>query len=173
MVLFGIALAVVSLTFTDYGVTWDEASHVRYGDGVYEYFASGFRDREAFRYLDLYYYGAAFDLLCAVGKRLLPLDVYDSRHLLNALVALAGALGCWFLAREIGTARTAFLATLLLLLTPRFWGHGFNNPKDIPFAADSSLENDAWVFVRRRNSRLRFSRALVVRIDFHMALGNS
>ena len=135
MILFGIALAVVSLTFTDYGVTWDEASHVRYGDGVYEYFASGFRDREAFRYLDLYYYGAAFDLLCAVGKRLLPLDVYDSRHLLNALVALAGALGCWFLAREIGTARTAFLATLLLLLTPRFWGHGFNNPKDIPFAA--------------------------------------
>ncbi len=37
----------------------------------------------------------------------------------------------------------------------------------------SSLENDAWVFVRRRNSRLRFSRALVVRIDFHMARGNS
>ena len=29
VVLFGIALAVVSLTFTDYGVTWDEASHVR------------------------------------------------------------------------------------------------------------------------------------------------
>jgi len=133
--LFAIAVAVVLLTFTDYGVTWDEAFHVRYGDGVYEYFASGLRDREAFRYLDLYYYGAAFDLLCAVGKRLLPLDVYDSRHLLNALVALSGALGCWFLAREIGTARTAFLAALLLLLTPRYWGHGFNNPKDIPFAA--------------------------------------
>ena len=35
--------------------------------------------------------------------------------------------------------------------------------------ADSSLENDAWVFVRRRNSRLRFSRALVVRIAFRTA----
>ncbi len=135
VVLFVVAAAVVSLTFTDYGVTWDEAFHVRYGDGVYQYFASGFRDRDSFQYLDLYYYGAAFDLMCAVGQRILPFGVYDTRHLLNALVALVGVLGCWFLARELGTARTAFLAALLLLLTPRFWGHGFNNPKDIPFAA--------------------------------------
>ena len=135
VVLFVVAAAVVSLTFTDYGVTWDEAFHVRYGDGVYQYFASGFRDRDSFHYLDLYYYGAAFDLMCAVGQRLLPFGVYDTRHLLNALVALVGVLGCWFLARELGTTRTAFLAALLLLLTPRFWGHGFNNPKDIPFAA--------------------------------------
>ena len=135
VVLFVVAAVVVSFTFTDYGVTWDEAFHVRYGNGVYEYFASGFHDRESFLYLDLYYYGAAFDLMCAVGQRLSPFAVYDTRHLLNAFVALVGVLGSWFLARELGTARTAFLAALLLLLTPRFWGHGFNNPKDIPFAA--------------------------------------
>ena len=100
-----------------------------------EYIASGFADREAYRYLDLQYYGAAFDLLCAVGTRLSPLALYDTRHLLNAFVALVGALGCWFLAREIGGTRTALIAVIVLMLTPRWWGHGFNNPKDIPFAA--------------------------------------
>lgn len=133
--LFVLALAVVLFTFRDYGVTWDEAYHVRYGDGVLEYFASGFTDTESYRFRNLYYYGGLFDLLCAAGARLSPLELYDTRHLLNALVALVGVLGCWFLAREIGTTRTAFLAALLLLLTPRWWGHGFNNPKDIPFAA--------------------------------------
>ena len=132
--LFALATALVLWTFRDYGVSWDEAFHVRYGDGVLDYIASGFTDHEAYRYLDLYYYGAAFDLLCAVGTRLLPLALYDSRHLLNALVALVGVAGCWFLARALGGTRTALLAAALLLLTPRWWGHGFNNPKDIPFA---------------------------------------
>lgn len=133
--LVAVATAIVLLTFDDYGVTWDEPFHVRYGNGVVDYIASGFTDREAYRYLDLYYYGAVFDLVCAVATRLSPLPLYDTRHLLNALVALGGILGCWFLARELGGARTAFVAAALLLLTPRWWGHGFNNPKDIPFAA--------------------------------------
>ena len=38
-------------------------------------------------------------------------------------------------------------------------------------SAAASVLKDAWVFVRRRNSRLRFSNALVVRNDFHIAFG--
>lgn len=135
VVLFVVATALVLLTFDDYGVTWDEAFHVRYGDGVVEYITSGFAHRDAYRYLDLYYYGAAFDLLCAIATRMSPLPTYDTRHLLNALVALAGVVGCWLLARELGGPRTALVAAALLVLTPRWWGHSFNNPKDIPFAA--------------------------------------
>ena len=133
--LFALAAALVLLTFGDYGVTWDEEFHVRYGNGVLDYIASGFTDRAAFQFGKLYYYGAAFDLLCAVGSRFSPLELYDTRHLLNALVALVGGIGCWFLARELGGPRTALIAAVLLVLTPRWWGHGFNNPKDIPFAA--------------------------------------
>ena len=51
----------------------------------------------------------------------------------------------------------------------RSWNLARGDKPNSKATADSSLENDAWVFVRRRNSRLRFSRALVVRIDFHMA----
>ena len=135
LALLALAAALVLLTFGDYGVTWDEEFHVRYGNGVLDYIASGFTDRAAFQFGNLYYYGAAFDLLCAVGSRISPLELYDTRHLLNALVALVGGIGCWFLARELGGPRTALIAAVLLVLTPRWWGHGFNNPKDIPFAA--------------------------------------
>ena len=47
--LFALALVLALFTFRDYGVTWDEAFHVRYGDGVLDYVASGFRDTEASR----------------------------------------------------------------------------------------------------------------------------
>ena len=68
--ILGLALVLSLFTFRDYGVTWDEAFHVRYGEGVLDYVASGFTDAEAFRYLDLYYYGAAFDALAAAAVRL-------------------------------------------------------------------------------------------------------
>lgn len=135
VVLFLATTALIVFTFRDYGVTWDESFHVRYGDGVVDFIASGFSDRDAYDYLDLKYYGAGFDLLCAAAARVSPLELYDTRHLLNALVALVGVIGCWFLARELGSTRTAFVAALMLMLIPRWWGHGFNNPKDIPFAA--------------------------------------
>jgi 4-amino-4-deoxy-L-arabinose transferase-like glycosyltransferase len=135
LVLFALSFSVILLTFRDYGVTWDESFHDHYGEGVLAYFRSGFSDRESFLYIDLPYYGAAFDLLCALAKRVSPLGLYETRHLLNALVGLLGVLGCWKLARQLGGTRTALLAALLLLLTPPWWGHAFNNPKDIPFAA--------------------------------------
>ena len=41
VLLFALATALVLFTFGDYGVTWDESFHVRYGDGVLEYITSG------------------------------------------------------------------------------------------------------------------------------------
>ncbi|GAG39257.1 unnamed protein product, partial [marine sediment metagenome] len=119
---------------------------------------------------NLHYYGAAFDLLCAVGKRLSPLPAYDTRHLLNAAVALVGVLGCWFVARELGTARTAFLAAALLLLTPRWWGHGFNNPKDIPFAVGYVWSIYALLRVRPTLPRVPLRLALGAGVAIGMTL---
>ncbi len=135
LALFLAAAAVVALTFDDYGVTWDEPYHVRYGERVLRYFASGLEDTEAVHRSNLRYYGALFDLLGALADSISPFGVYETRHLLSALVGLAGVLGCWMLARSLGGTRAALLAAVLLLLTPRWWGHSFFNPKDIPFAA--------------------------------------
>jgi hypothetical protein len=136
--LAGIALLVSALlvvfTFTDYGVTWDEDVHNWYGVLALDYYLSLFVDQRALHWLNLYDYGAAFDMAAAALNRFSPLGVYETRHLLNALVGILGLAGCWKLGRAMGGPRAGFIALIFLLLTPNYYGQMFNNPKDIPFA---------------------------------------
>lgn len=129
------AAVVVLATFRDYGITWDEPPQNEYGKLVLRWYTSFFADTSANEYINLYYYGGLFDLVVACLNLVSPLGEYETRHLLNAAVGLFGIAGCWHLARTIAGPRAAFFAGLLLLLTPSWYGHMFNNPKDIPFAA--------------------------------------
>jgi len=130
-----LALILVLLTFADYGVTWDEDVHNWYGVLALDYYLSLFRDQRALHWLDLYNYGAAFDMAAAALNRFSPLGVYETRHLLNGLVGILGLAGCWNLGRALGGPRAGFIALVFLALTPNYYGQMFNNPKDIPFAA--------------------------------------
>jgi hypothetical protein len=132
LVLLGAAL--VFLTFRDYGVTWDEPLHNRYGNFVLDYYTLFFVDKHSLDWNDIYAYGAAFDMAAAAVNRISSMGTYETRHLLNGLVGVLGVVGCCKLGRAIGGARAGFLAALLLLLTPNYYGQMFNNPKDIPFA---------------------------------------
>jgi hypothetical protein len=129
-----IAALVIALTFTDYGVTWDEDVHNWYGIFALDYYLSLFADQRALNWLNLYNYGAAFDMVAAALNKFSPLGVYETRHLLNGLVGLFGLAGCWKLGRALGGPRAGFIALVFLLLTPNYYGQMFNNPKDIPFA---------------------------------------
>jgi hypothetical protein len=128
------AIVLVLLTFRDYGVTWDEDVHNWYGNFVLEYYLTFFADNNALHWRDLYNYGAIFDTLAAALNRVSPIGVYETRHLLNALVGILGLVGCCKLGHAIGGPRVGFLAALFLLVTPNYYGQMFNNPKDIPFA---------------------------------------
>ena len=125
---------LVLLTFSDYGVTWDEDVHNWYGYFALEYYLTLFADQRALNWLNLYNYGAAFDMVAAALNKFSPLGVYETRHLLNGFVGVVGLLGCWKLCRALGRPRAGFIALLFLLLTPNYYGQMFNNPKDIPFA---------------------------------------
>ena len=127
-------LGLVLCTYRDYGVTWDEDVHNWYGVFVMDYYLSGFRDTRALTWLNLYNYGAAFDMVAAFANKLSPLGTYETRHLLNGLVGVAGVLGACRLGRFMAGPRAGFLAGLLLLTIPNYYGQMFNNPKDIPFA---------------------------------------
>src|SRR5271166_5757649 len=129
-----LAIALVLLTFRDYGVTWDEDAHNWYGNFVLDYYLSFFVDHNALHWRDLYNYGAIFDTLAAALNRVSPIGIYETRHLLNGLVGILGLVGCWKLARVMSGARAGFIATLFLISTPNYYGQMFNNPKDIPFA---------------------------------------
>jgi hypothetical protein len=136
--LAGVALALAALlvlfTFSDYGVTWDEDVHNWYGILALNYYLSLFADQRALHWLNLYNYGAAFDMVAAALNRFSPLGVYETRHLLNGFIGILGLAGCWKLGRALGGPRAGFFALIFLLLTPNYYGQMFNNPKDIPFA---------------------------------------
>src|SRR6516162_2167977 len=129
-----LAVVLALLTFRDYGVTWDEDAHNWYGNFVLDYYLSFFVDHNALHWRDLYNYGAIFDTFAAALNRVSPIGIYETRHLLNALVGILGLVGCCKLGHAIGGARVGFLAALFLFLTPNYYGQMFNNPKDIPFA---------------------------------------
>ncbi len=134
LLLAGIAL-LWAATVTSYGVTWDEDVHAYYGSLVVDYYASGFTDLRALTWWNLYYYGAAFDAFAAVLAKVSPLGLYETRHALNITVGLIGLIGTWKLARTVGGPKVAFWALLFIAAAPTYYGHSFNNPKDVPFAA--------------------------------------
>ena len=134
LLLFGVVLLLVFFTFGDYGISWDEPSQAKYGQLILKYYQSGLADFSYLNFSNLYLYGGIFDFLVALVNLFSPFGTFETRHLLNAMVGVIGLWGCWKISRFLAGPRAAFWSTLLLTLTPTYYGHMFNNPKDIPFA---------------------------------------
>ena len=134
MVLFAVLIGLVALTFHSYGITTDEYVQQVYGEKLWAFYLSGFADWSAFHFDNLYLYGGLFDMTAVALQHVLPLEPYDTRHLLCGLVGVLGIAGTWRLAREVAGPRVGFLAAALLALTASWYGAMFNNTKDIPFA---------------------------------------
>ena len=129
------AVAVVAgLTFRDYGLGWDDYTHAEYADLLLRMYGSGFRDTAALSFANLYMYGGGFDMVAALLHKILPLELFETRRLVGAIVGLIGLAVTWRVARRIGGAVAGVAALLLLALCPIFYGHMFMNPKDAPFA---------------------------------------
>jgi hypothetical protein len=125
-------LIIIGATFLDYGLTWDAEVQASYGTLVLRWYGSWFRDGAALRYSNLYLYGGLFDTLAQLAARVSPLGVYETRHLLNALVGVFGVVGAYKLRSHLAGPRGGFFSAVFLTLTPVFYGHLFNNPKDVP-----------------------------------------
>lgn len=169
------ALAVVGvlvlLTFRDYGVTTDEEVQNEYGKMLLSFYASGFADRTAFSYLNLFYYGGLFDMVAAALNLVSPLGEYETRHLLGGFVGILGAAGTWRLARGLAGPRAGAIATLLVVLTPSLYGHMFNNPKDVPFAAAMVWALHAICRLIPELPRPRLRSVVAVGVTLGLALG--
>src|SRR5215475_4814065 len=133
-----LALAVVgvvaALTFRDYGLGWDDYTHAEYADLLLRMYDSGFKDTGALSFANLYMYGGGFDMAAALLHKLIPLELFETRRLLGAIVGVIGLAVTWRLARRVGGPLAGLAALLLLALCPIFYGHMFMNPKDAPFA---------------------------------------
>jgi hypothetical protein len=130
------AIAAVALwTFRDYAVSNDEAVQHHYGELILNYYASGFKDQSVFHFDNLYLYGGLFDIVAVSLSHLIPIDPYDLRHILCALIGVAGIGATAATARSVAGPRAGLIAAIALGVCGAWYGTMFNHTKDIPFAA--------------------------------------
>jgi Dolichyl-phosphate-mannose-protein mannosyltransferase len=125
---------IAGLTFRDYGLGWDDYTHAEYADLLLRMYGSGFKDTGALSFANLYMYGGGFDMAAALLHKVIPLELFETRRLLGAIVGVIGLAVTWRLGRRVGGPLAGLAALLLLALCPTFYGHMFMNPKDAPFA---------------------------------------
>jgi hypothetical protein len=142
----GLAVAVLALvaviaaaTFRDYGLGWDDYTHSQYGDLLVSLYASGFADKRALSFVNLYMYGGGFDLLAALAAKVSPFGLFATRRLVGAAIGIVGLFVTWRLGRRVGGPFAGLVALLLLAACPLYYGHMFINAKDGPFAAMNAL----------------------------------
>ncbi len=124
----------------DYGVTGDEKVQDVYGQKLVDYYTSFGEDESLFEYRDLKFYGGLFETFASGAANIVQHYTdenyrYETRHVLNAIVGFLAILITALFGKYFGGWRGGLLALLFLVLSPRFFGHAMNNPKDIPFAA--------------------------------------
>lgn len=139
VLMLAVVAGVAAATFRDYGLGWDDFTHSEYGDLLLAFYTSGFADRRAFSFVNLYLYGGGFDLAAAIAAKLLPFGLFETRRLLGAAVGLVGLVATWRLARRLGGPLAGVVALTLLAACPLFYGHMFMNAKDAPFAVAMTL----------------------------------
>ena len=122
-------------TFQDYGISIDEPTQAEYGRHLLDWYCSGFQDRGVLSAPGrTWLYGGLFETLATAAVDLSPLPHYETRHLLNSVIGILGVLAAYRLGVMFGGMPAGLLCALMLILTPRYYGHTFNNPKDLPFA---------------------------------------
>ena len=122
----------------DFGVTWDEDSRNTYGHKVLD-FLRGMRTRDDFRATGGHLYPGLFDTICAALELVVPANRWVVRHVVTAIVGWVGIVYTGRLAARLFGSWAGVIALGLLALSPRYFGHSMNNPKDLPFAALSMV----------------------------------
>jgi hypothetical protein len=126
--------ALAAATFRDYGLGWDDYTQSQYGQLLVSLFSSGFADKRALSFVNLYMYGGGFDILATLTAKVLPFGLFETRRLVGAAIGLVGLFITWRLARRLGGPLAGLIALLLLATCPLYYGHMFINCKDTPFA---------------------------------------
>jgi hypothetical protein len=131
-----VALVVVVLcTFKDYAISNDEGVQNHYGELIIDYYKSGLTARSVFSFQNLFLYGGLFDIVAILLGHIVPIDLYDLRHILCALIGICGIGATAATARLVAGPRAALFAATGLSVCGVWYGAMFNHTKDIPLAA--------------------------------------
>ncbi len=136
---FATALAIfiiLPMLSLDAGLSGDDTKHYNHAAKVFRYFTEDDPSALTDPRYKLNYYGQSFDFFTYLIIRLFNLEEnpYEARHVMVALTGAATILCTGLLVRLFAGYSGGWIALLLMFLSPRFLGHAFNNPMDVPFA---------------------------------------
>ncbi len=129
-----VVTAVALASFRDYGLGWDDYTHSQYGRLLVALYRSGFSDRRALSFVNLYMYGGGYDILATLAAKILPFGLFETRRLVGALIGVVGLFFTWRVGRHLGGPFAGLMALVVLAACPLYYGHMFINAKDGPFA---------------------------------------
>ena len=115
------------------GFSWDEFFHHINGSHRAEYFKSFGKFKE-YNYLDNRYYPGLYDtfhfLIINFILKFFSGDIFEIKHLVNLTFGLLTLRGLFLLSKNIFNKDVGYIAVLLCLLNPFFFGHMSINPKN-------------------------------------------
>lgn len=136
LALLAALVILVFATYKSYAISNDEPVQQHYGELIVAYYASGFADRALFHYDNLYLYGGLFDVLAVALQHVMPFaEPYHLRHVLCALIGIAGIAAAGATARLVTGTRAGAIAAFALAVCGPWYGSMFNHTKDVPFGA--------------------------------------
>ena len=114
----------------------EDGFQIPHGKNVVNYFKTNGVDTTCMTFSNLKYYGSSPDIVMEYWNQTNKIEnISNSRHIFISLYGWIALLFAGLIACLIGGWRAGVITLLLLFFSPRFLGHSFNNPKDIPFAA--------------------------------------
>jgi tetratricopeptide (TPR) repeat protein len=174
--LFWIILLGVFIRLSlDAGISGDEYLHLRHSYYVVNYYKTLGQDRSCMHTPKTFlkYYGQSYDNFATLISEIFGIeDIFTLRHILNAIAGWLIVLFTWLTAKYLSNKRTAMIAVVLLLISPRFIGHSFNNLKDIPFALGfiASLFFLLKYLKEMKSSPFRYKIGLIAAIAFTISI---
>lgn len=170
-IIFAIAL-VATIGFSvvsHYGITWDEPMELEMVQWNLDFIKSGKQISEHSRYHGFIFnyfsdviYRTQFDIRQKLSSQPLPEEIQQSdwkkwltsirektrvKHVITFAFSLLAYLAVTGIVSVFTGIEFAWLGVMILALFPRFWGHSFFNPKDIPFATLFTLSTCAGAFL--------------------------
>lgn len=153
-----VLVAIIGLSgISHYGITWDEQMNIDMVKWNLEYLRDGDPLSEHFRhhgFIFNYTSNLIYELQYGIKKSLFPSTSLNKqnfrttaernfyilkektrvKHVVTFLLSLLTYVSVAGLVFILTRSKLAWLGVFILALFPRFWGHSFFNPKDIPFA---------------------------------------
>ncbi len=174
----------------DAGITDDERLHCEHGVRLMNYYlgkdtvaaASPIDEHGEWKYkknpydyaVNINIYGGFFDMVCAFTYKYVTshlMGEYESKHLMISISGVLLFILTGLIAfRLTGSWIAAILALLFACLSPRLFGHSFNNPKDIPFATTFAFGLYQIILLLQDKIRFKWGRAILLILAFIMAI---